>query len=121
MTGSKQGNDERFSLCVCSSEPVIGSMTPDFAYVLRGRAVSEFSHTIPGLFAFCLPVGLVMFWSSQRLVKRPAISLLPSVSRLRMGRVSAPVSLLPPSRLLIVVLSLLVGALKHLTWDAFTH
>ncbi len=62
---------------LCFSEPVIGSMTPDFAYVLSGRAVSEFSHTIPGLFAFSLPVGLVMFWSSQRLVERPAIIAAP--------------------------------------------
>jgi hypothetical protein len=38
-----------------------------------------------------------------------------------MGRVSAPVPLLPPSWLLIVVLSLLVGTLTHLDWDAFTH
>ena len=39
---------------------VIGSMSPDFEYFVRGEQVSTISHTFVGLFAWCLPATLVL-------------------------------------------------------------
>jgi hypothetical protein len=69
---------------------VIGSMAPDFEYVLRGRAVGEIGHTLPGLFVFCIPVGLASYACFQYLVKPAAIALLPGCVRSRMAIGSRP-------------------------------
>lgn len=39
---------------------VIGSMTPDFEYFIRMKVQSDFSHTLPGLLWFDLPLGLLL-------------------------------------------------------------
>jgi hypothetical protein len=100
---------------------VIGSMSPDFEYFLRGRAVSEFSHTLPGLVLFCLPTGLVTFWLFQHFIKRPALLLFPDSVRARTHGISTPAALLPFGRLSVVVASVLIGAVTHVAWDSLTH
>jgi len=34
---------------------VIGSVTPDFEYFFKLEPTGHFSHTVPGVFLFCLP------------------------------------------------------------------
>jgi hypothetical protein len=92
---------------------VIGSMIPDFAYFRPFLSVGSRSHTLGGLFLFCLPVGAVVFVLFRFLLARPMLALLPEEVRFRVrwGRV------IPAA----MVVSLLVGAVTHIAWDSFTH
>lgn len=40
---------------------IIGSMAPDFEYFIRFSTTRTISHTIPGVFTFCLPAGFIVF------------------------------------------------------------
>jgi Domain of unknown function (DUF4184) len=92
----------------------IGSMAPDFWYVvpLLGRGDS---HSLAGLAWFCLPAGLLAYALFHQVLKQPLIALLSP----RLGRFT-PAGL-PPVPWSAVMVSLIVGALTHLAWDALTH
>lgn len=101
---------------------VIGSMTPDFEYFIKMKLIGRFSHTLPGVFIFCLPVGFVVMTIFHLIVKRQLINSLPSYFYSR----------LIPLRDFDFIVSfkkhfftytacLLTGILSHLLWDSFTH
>jgi hypothetical protein len=92
---------------------VVGAMIPDFAYFRPFLTVGSRSHTLAGLFLFCVPVGVVVFVLFRFLLARPLLALLPEGvrSRVRLGGV-APAAM---------VVSLLAGAVTHILWDSFTH
>lgn len=93
---------------------VIGSMSPDFEYLLRLMPRGEFGHTPLGLIVFCLPIGLAV-WSVYRAWLRPAaLDLLPP---------GLAVSIAPRCEASwhAGALAVLLGAVSHVAWDAFTH
>jgi hypothetical protein len=99
---------------------VVGSLTPDVGYYFGLFEVASAAHTPAGLFLICLPVGLLMLLVLQ-LLQIPFAQLLPQPHR---GALLA----LPRLRVLstlsafgAAVASLLVGAMSHVAWDAFTH
>jgi hypothetical protein len=92
----------------------IGSMTPDFEYLLRLEPRSLWSHTIPGLVVFCLPVGLLTWIGWEQVARRPTRDLM----ALADDRGPLPLS---PESVSRAVLAVLVGAVTHLAWDSFTH
>lgn len=97
---------------------VIGSMAPDFSYFLPFPISRSQSHSIAGLFWFCVPAGLIAYIAFHWLLARPLIDLMPPALRKRLHPVlEARVE--PPWR--AVVVSLFVGAATHVAWDAFTH
>jgi hypothetical protein len=96
---------------------MIGSMAPDFAYFLPMSISRMSSHGFDGLFLFCLPVGLAVWVLFVSLLERPTIELLPSPWRERIPR-SARIT---PRSLAIAGLGILIGAVTHIAWDAFTH
>ncbi len=99
---------------------VIGSIAPDFWYVFRvGSAF--FSYSIPGLFLFDLPVGLVLLWLFQTFAKWPLLALLPVGMQRRFYSYAQGFSFTPLKRFGNVLLSLLVGSITHIVWDSFTH
>jgi hypothetical protein len=100
---------------------IVGSLTPDIQYFTSYPNVSRFSHTVPGVFVFCVPVGLLFLWTFHRVLKLPLISLMPPSQRPHLVAASREFSFRPLSRLLWIVLSLVLGALTHLVWDAVTH
>jgi hypothetical protein len=100
---------------------VVGSLAPDFHYFLNLAPDGRFSHTVRGIFLFCLPVGLAVLWIFHKLLKLPLISLAPERHQQRLVRFTKPFCWGPSSRFLLILFSLLVGALSHLAWDAFTH
>jgi hypothetical protein len=97
---------------------MIGSMSPDFAYFLPGEPVRIATHTIPGLFVFCWPVGLVLWLLFVRVLEQPTLALMPE---------SWAARIVPPhrdwtfKRLLVASAAVILGALTHLIWDSFTH
>jgi hypothetical protein len=96
---------------------MVGSMSPDFAYFLPGELGRHATHTVPGVFLFCLPVGLAVWLFYIAVLERPTIAFLPDEWRRRI----APTPRLTTRGLLAAALAIVAGALTHLVWDAFTH
>ncbi len=101
---------------------VVGSITPDFEYFLRMRVLSNFSHTLHGLFWFDLPFGLLLAFAFHALVKNPLIDNLPGFLKSRFVVFKGfNWSFYFKENWFVVLLSILIGAGSHLFWDAFTH
>lgn len=94
---------------------VVGSFAPDFPYYLGVRGMRPYTHSLLGIAWFGVPAGWLAYLGFQLLLRRPAVFLLPAPLRAR----------LDPGpwigRFLPVTVSLAVGALTHVAWDAFTH
>jgi hypothetical protein len=88
---------------------VVGALSPDFEHVLRLKVVSHFSHTLLGLLWFCLPMGLMVVVMYRWLWAEPLRVLFPALVARKQVLVWADVP------------SVLIGALTHVVWDAFTH
>lgn len=103
------------------SAVVIGSMVPDFGWFLPWRPTRLETHSAAALLTFCLPVGLLVYWSFQWLFKQPLIEVLPpgAYARWRDYRAAAAVSSV--RQWLLAAAGVLFGAVTHLVWDAFTH
>ncbi|MGX7674379.1 DUF4184 family protein [Plantactinospora sp. DSM 117369] len=95
---------------------VVGSMAPDLAYLFDGSGlpVWPFSHQLPGLVGWCLPVTLAGTWLIRRAAPVVASHLpaggplaLPDYGSLGQGRHRWP----------ITVYSALLGAASHLVLD----
>jgi hypothetical protein len=99
---------------------VIGSMSPDFGYYFRQFPLAHFAHTALGTLTVCLPSGLLavaLFY----LLRRPLCFVLPQPHRAAL----TPLALRQPScsvaGILVIALSVLLGAWTHTVWDSFTH
>jgi hypothetical protein len=103
------------------SATVIGSMVPDFGFLMPWRPPRVDTHSALSLLTFCLPVGLLAFWVFQLLLKGPVMAVLPNAAYGRWHRFSAPARFDSLTQWLIAAGGVLVGATSHLVWDAFTH
>ncbi len=102
---------------------VIGSMAPDVESFLHLTTHVNFSHTFPGVFLFCLPAGLCLYFLFHRVLKHPLLMLLPGRHQARLFPLvhSHTQQRFNASCLFNVFLSLLLGTFTHVVWDAFTH
>lgn len=92
----------------------IGSIVPDLWYFvpLVGR---DDSHGLAGLFWFCLPAGALLYVVFHVLLKQPLIALVSP----RLAAFTA--AGLPEATWRAVALSIVLGAITHLAWDALAH
>jgi len=97
---------------------VIGTMAPDLEYVLRMMPYGKFGHSPQGLFLFCLPATLIVWWAWRAAIRPALTPLLPAGIR---AAAEAP----PPGRasdaVPLAVMAALLGAATHILWDGFTH
>ena len=101
---------------------ITGSMVPDFEYFMRMRVKSIYSHTWPGLLWFDLPLGLLIMFVYQKLVKDELIDHLPTVLNQRFTKFKGTYKKAYSFQYWVVVAaSILVGAVSHIVWDGFTH
>jgi hypothetical protein len=78
------------------------------------------SHSLGGLFWFCLPAGTALYALFHSTLRRPLCALMPAAMQAR---------LLPflerrpahATRLLAIPVSVFAGAVTHHLWDSFTH
>jgi hypothetical protein len=100
---------------------VVGSMVPDLGLLLPGAPGRLETHSLPGLFTFCVPVGLAVYWLTLTLIKPAILEIVPdgAYARLLAAHATAP---RPSLRgWLYVALVILAGAAIHVLWDSFTH
>jgi hypothetical protein len=103
------------------SAAMIGSMVPDFGYLLPWHLSRAQTHSASALLSFCLPTGLLAWLLFQLLIKPAWGAVLPDGWRLRL------LAEHPGARLghwgvwLRAACAILAGALTHLVWDGFTH
>lgn len=103
------------------SAAVIGSMVPDFDLLAPVFPSRVETHSLVGLFSFCLPVGLIAYWLTMVLIKPAMLEIVPDGAYERVREADAA---LPRSSLRswsYAALVILLGAVTHLIWDAFTH
>ncbi|MDF1544169.1 MAG: DUF4184 family protein [bacterium] len=100
-----------------------GAMSPDLPYFLTGTTEFRYlSHTWTGLFLLCIPLGILFVWGFHAYFKRPVINMLPEIVRVPLSGLAASEFRLTGVRdSLVLVLSVLLGALSHFAWDSFTH
>src|SRR5215213_3950780 len=56
---------------------VIGTLSPDFEYLVRLAPRGQFAHSLPGVVLFCVPVSVVVWALFERVVRPAVVSLLP--------------------------------------------
>src|SRR5579859_7052961 len=103
------------------SAAVIGSMVPDFGWFMPWRPARFETHSADALLTFCLPVGLVAYWLFQLVIRAPLLELLPTAAFVRWHGSSAPADYKSLKQWVLAACGVLVGAVTHLVWDAFTH
>ena len=96
---------------------MIGSMSPDFAYFVPDGP-GLLSHSLPGLFKFCWPVGLSVWLVYVHLLETPTLALLPDGWRNMFQRSDRAFT---SRNFALATLAVLLGAATHILWDGFTH
>jgi hypothetical protein len=96
---------------------MVGSMAPDFGYFFSHQASRALTHSIPGLFIFALPVGLLVWLFYVALLEKATITLLSDRWHTRFAHTDA----ITRSLVARAAIAILLGAITHLLWDAFTH
>jgi hypothetical protein len=101
---------------------VVGSIIPDFEKFLKMNDGNTYSHTIPGMFWFDLPLGLLLSFVFHLIVRDPLIDNLPQFLRARFNPAIA-FNWMAHFRqyYLTIICSLLLGTASHIVWDSFTH
>lgn len=99
---------------------VIGAMMPDLSYYIPGTDFSAYAHTLAGSLLICLPCGLLILGVLYAL-RVPLVHLLPQPHRQLMMRFANLRVTGTPELAVTLALSIVLGALTHITWDAFTH
>ncbi|MYY07763.1 DUF4184 family protein [Streptomyces sp. SID4919] len=98
-----------------------GAMSPDLLYfVLLRPGGREATHSAWGIVAIDLPLALLALAVFRLLLLEPLVSLAPAAVRTRVAPLCGPPRLSWRGALAVVV-SVLLGALTHVVWDAFTH
>lgn len=102
----------------------IGSMLPDLPLFLPITNYGK-THATLGALTHCLPIGLVIYLLFEFVMRRPLTELLPRWVRARL-RPTLGVPFFSRKWLYVtwaigVAAALIIGALTHQVWDAFTH
>ena len=103
------------------SAVIIGAMVPDFGLFFPWHVHRFETHSVAGLFTFCLPVGLATYWVFQYLIKTPLLEVLPDGAYARWHAFAPPADFASIRQWFLTICGLLAGAVTHLIWDAFTH
>src|SRR5467141_1243526 len=96
------------------SAVVIGAMVPDFGLFFPWRMHRVETHSMEGLFIFCLPVGVATYWIFRYLIKAPVLEVLPEGAYARWRPYSSPADFTSIRQWILVAFGVLAGAVTHL-------
>lgn len=97
---------------------VLGSMSPDFEYFLRGKPYGEIGHTFMGFVVFNLPIVVIVYLIYSTYVHRTLFNHLPFFLQDTYSHNPNSSKLL---KVTVFLYSSLFGMLTHVVWDSFTH
>lgn len=101
---------------------IIGSMSPDFEYFINFKIQSIVSHTILGIFIFCLPISLIVSFIFHYFIKNILIYNLPSFFQKRFFLyLNLNWKIHFRNHWNVIIFSIILGAISHILWDSFTH
>jgi hypothetical protein len=100
---------------------IVGSMMPDFEYFIRMRVKSIYSHTLPGLFWFDVPLGILLSYIYMLLIRDGLIGNLPRFVNRRFVKYQYLPVKISATAVIVMVCSVFIGSVSHLLWDSFTH
>lgn len=100
---------------------IVGSMAPDFPYIVASVKYRNLGHVWPGVLYFTLPTALIALWLFHDFLKRPVIGLLPWGIQARLQAQAGEFRFGGIRRFVAIVGSTLLGIATHLVWDSFTH
>jgi hypothetical protein len=100
---------------------VIGTFAPDLQYFLFISDDDRSWHRYPEVLVYAIPFALLALWVFDRVVKRPAIELLPSGVQHRLQDHVEPLSFSGWKQLGAIVTWIAAGIATHIVWDQFTH
>lgn len=111
---------KKWSHSLILSALIIGALSPDFGYYFPLPSFLEKdSHSLIGLFLHSLPIGGFLFLA-YHLLRADFIFFLPEPHRSAMFAELEKYHL-SFKFLFFLIISILLGALTHILWDAFTH
>src|SRR5690349_5729231 len=96
---------------------MIGSMAPDFGYFFSHDASRLLTHSFASLLFFSLPAGLAVWLFYVAVLEKATITLLSDRWHTRFAHTEA----LSLPLILRAGVAILLGAITHILWDAFTH
>lgn len=100
---------------------IIGSMAPDFPYMVGNVQYRGFGHRFPGLVWFTIPAALFALWMFHNVIKRPIVGMMPVGMQLRLQSELRPFPFGGVSRFLAILASTVFGVATHIAWDSVTH
>jgi Domain of unknown function (DUF4184) len=100
---------------------LVGSMAPDFPYVVGSIKYRSLGHDFPGVLLFTLPTSFAALWLYHWAVKRPLAGLLPIGMQQRLSGQLGEFEFGGVTRILAIAFSIILGIATHLLWDSFTH
>jgi hypothetical protein len=96
---------------------MVGSMAPDFGYFFSHDMSRALTHSFSGLFIFALPMGLFIWLFYVAFLEKATITLLSDRWHTRFAHTER----ITASLIARAAIAILLGAVTHLLWDAFTH
>ena len=96
---------------------IIGSMAPDYAFFVPFAPFRSETHSFAGLFTFCLPVGLMLWFVYVRWMERPTMAMFPHDWREKL----TPTDPIHWKLVGLASIGIVLGACTHNLWDSFTH
>lgn len=99
---------------------MIGAMIPDLEYFIALKPTSNIGHSLLGIAIQGIPVSFLLILIVRYLLRYPILALLPMRLAERFNR-----GTLDPfwqfTHLLTLFISIALGAITHIVWDAFSH
>jgi len=101
---------------------VIGSIIPDFESFLTLDEHKIYGHTWLGVFWFDLPLAIMAAFVFHGIVRDPLIKNLPAYFGHKFVHyINFKWGAYFRKHALMIIISMLIGIVSHLLWDAFTH
>jgi len=100
---------------------IVGSMAPDFPYIVGSTAHRDLGHHFPGVILFTIPASFGALWLFHNVIKRPVIGLMPWGMQARLQSQRGEFRFGGATRFAAVTASMVLGIATHIVWDSFTH
>ncbi len=91
---------------------IVGSMSPDFPYLLALTPTEAPGHSALGVFIYCLLPSLLLLMAWYRWLEAPTLQLFGLSQRAHTLKVAS---------CFLIVTGVLLGAYSHVLWDASSH